>query len=88
MPGAGNGAQRMAAINPHIEAHMFDLSHFPEFNERYQILSVPYLIINNEKVSVWQKGSGRTARSLEEYLKKNSASYIYLTNMSQYSGGV
>lgn len=63
-------AQRMAAINPHIEAHMFDLSHFPDFKEKYQILSVPCLIINNEKVLFGKKDLAALVECLEEYLKE------------------
>ena len=38
---------RMAIENPNIEAEMFDLAHYPEIKEKYQIMSVPCLIISD-----------------------------------------
>ena len=41
-------AQRIASLNPIIEAHMLDLSQFPQLKEKYNIMSVPGLILNND----------------------------------------
>ena len=49
-------AQRIALENPHIQAEMFDLAHYPELKEKYQIMSVPCLILNDSRVSFGKKG--------------------------------
>jgi thioredoxin reductase (NADPH) len=48
-------AQRMAAENPRITAEAYDLNHFPELRERYQVMSVPCLVINDRIVSFGKK---------------------------------
>jgi thioredoxin reductase (NADPH) len=63
-------SQRMASLNPRIEAHMFDLAHFPKFREQYQILSVPCLVINNEKVLFGKKDLAALTECIEEYLRE------------------
>lgn len=39
-------AQRIAAANPNVEAEVYDLNHFPEMRDRYQVMSVPCMVIN------------------------------------------
>lgn len=48
-------AQRIAAENPHITAHVYDIRHFDALRERYQVMSVPCLIINDERVFFGKK---------------------------------
>jgi thioredoxin reductase (NADPH) len=48
-------AQRMAAENPLITAEVYDLNHFPHLQERYQVMSVPCLVINDDIVSFGKK---------------------------------
>ena len=48
-------AQRMAAENPLISAEAYDLNHFPELRERYKVMSVPCLVINDDIVSFGKK---------------------------------
>ena len=48
-------AQRMAAENPCITAEAYDLNHFPDLRERYQVMSVPCLVINDDIVSFGKK---------------------------------
>ncbi len=43
-------AQRIALLNPFIEAEMIDISLFKEFKKKYNIMSVPALIINESKI--------------------------------------
>ena len=58
-------AQRMAAENERITAEVYDLNHFPKLRERYNVMSVPCLILNDgEKVSFGKKN----ARQLLELL--------------------
>ena len=39
-------AQRMASLNPHVTADVYDLNHFPAMKEKYQVMSVPCFVIN------------------------------------------
>ena len=49
-------AQRLAAENPNITAQVYDLNHFPDLRERYQVMSVPCLVVNGgEQVSFGKK---------------------------------
>ena len=48
-------AQRIAAENPHISTHVYDIHHFDALKERYHVMSVPCLVINDEKVSFGKK---------------------------------
>lgn len=48
-------AQRIAAANPLVSAEVYDLNHFPERKERYQVMSVPCLIINDGKPAFGKK---------------------------------
>ncbi|MDR2144133.1 MAG: thioredoxin family protein, partial [Treponema sp.] len=48
-------AQRMAALNPKITAEAYDLNHFPGLRERYKVMSVPCLVINDSVVSFGKK---------------------------------
>ena len=49
-------AQKMASVNPNITAEVYDLNHFPELKDKYQVMSVPCLVINDgEKISFGKK---------------------------------
>lgn len=49
-------AQRLAAENPNITTQVYDLNHFPDLRERYQVMSVPCLVVNGgEQVSFGKK---------------------------------
>jgi len=48
-------AQRIAAENPHITAHVYDIHHFEDLKERYKVMSVPCLVINDDKISFGKK---------------------------------
>ncbi len=40
-------AQRIAAANENVTAHVYDLNHFPALKEKYQVMSVPCMIIED-----------------------------------------
>lgn len=42
-------AQKIAAVNPMVSAEVYDLNHFPEMRDKYQVMSVPCLVINDKK---------------------------------------
>ena len=49
-------AQKMASLNENMTAEVYDLNHFPEIKDKYQVMSVPCLVINNgEKISFGKK---------------------------------
>ena len=49
-------AQRVAAENLNITAQVYDLNHFPDLREKYQVMSVPCLVVNSgEQVSFGKK---------------------------------
>ena len=49
-------AQRLAAAHPDISAQVYDLNHFPDLREQYQVMSVPCLVVNRgEQISFGQK---------------------------------
>lgn len=48
-------AQRIAAENPFVTAEVYDLNHFPALKDRYQVMSVPCLVINDGKKVVFGK---------------------------------
>lgn len=48
-------AGRIAAEHPQVSAEVYDLNHFPELKDRYQVMSVPCLVIDGTKVSFGKK---------------------------------
>ena len=58
-------AQRIAAANPNVTAHAYDIRHFENLKNQYNVMSVPCLVINDEKVSFGKKN----IRQILELLK-------------------
>ena len=48
-------AQRIAAANPNVAAHVYDIRHFEHWKNKYNVMSVPCLVINDERVSFGKK---------------------------------
>lgn len=48
-------AQRIAAENPRISAEVYDIRHFEQLKSRYNVMSVPCLVINDKEVSFGKK---------------------------------
>ncbi len=48
-------AQRIAAENPHVTAEVYDIHHFPELKDRYGIMSVPCMIMDDKELSFGKK---------------------------------
>jgi thioredoxin reductase (NADPH) len=44
-------AQRIAAENPLVKAHVYDIRHFEKLKEQFNVMSVPCLVINDQEVS-------------------------------------
>ena len=48
-------AQRIAAANPNITAHVYDVRHFENLKNQYNVMSVPCMVIDDDKVSFGKK---------------------------------
>jgi thioredoxin reductase (NADPH) len=48
-------AQRIAAANPNVTAHVYDIRHFETLKKQYNVMSVPCMVLNNDKVSFGKK---------------------------------
>ena len=59
-------AQRIAAENEHITAQVYDLNHFPAIRDKYNVMSVPCLVVGDgETISFGKKN----VRQLLDILK-------------------
>ena len=47
--------QRIAAANPHITAHAYDIRHFESLKDQYKVMSVPCLVVNSKDVFFGKK---------------------------------
>ena len=54
-PDLVQAAQRIAAGNSHVTAEVYDIHHFEALKNRYKVMSVPCLVINDEQVSFGKK---------------------------------
>ena len=48
-------AQRIAAENPNVTAHAYDIHHFENLKKQYNVMSVPCLVIGDDQVSFGKK---------------------------------
>ena len=48
-------AQRISAENPNVTAHVYDIRHFEELKNRYRVMSVPCMIVNDQDVVFGKK---------------------------------
>ena len=42
-------AQRIASLNNNITAEVYDLNHFPDLKDKYKVMSVPCMVVNDGK---------------------------------------
>lgn len=47
--------QRIATLNPNIRADVYDLQHFDELKKKYNVMSVPCLVVNDDNVTFGKK---------------------------------
>jgi len=59
-------AQRIAAENENVTAQVYDLTHFPEIRDKYNVMSVPCLVVDGGKTVTFGK---KNIRQLLEILK-------------------
>lgn len=48
-------AQHIAALNPQVTAEVYDLAHFPALKDKYRVMSVPCLVVNDAQVLFGKK---------------------------------
>ena len=48
-------AQRIAAENPNVTAHVYDIRHFEELKNQYRVMSVPCMVVNDQSVFFGKK---------------------------------
>ena len=48
-------AQRIAAANPNVIAHVYDIHNFENIKNQYNVMSVPCMVLNNENVFFGKK---------------------------------
>ena len=59
-------AQRIAAANGQVTAEVYDLNHFPHIRDRYNVMSVPCLVVDDGEIVTFGK---KNIRQLVEILK-------------------
>ena len=59
-------AQRIAAENPNVTAQVYDIHHFEHLKNRYNVMSVPCLVIDDEKVSFGKKNIQQVLEIIRE----------------------
>ena len=64
-PDLVKAAQRIAAENTLITAQVYDIRHFEQLKNRYNVMSVPCLIVNDENVSFGKKNIHQILELLE-----------------------
>ena len=59
-------AQRIAAVNPNVMAHVYDIRHFENLKDRYKVMSVPCLVVGDEKISFGKKNTEQVLAFIQE----------------------
>ena len=47
-PETVRAAQRIAVLNPNVRAEAYDIAHYPELKERYDVMSVPCIVLTRD----------------------------------------
>ena len=59
-------AQRIAAANSNVTAHVYDIRHFENLKDRYKVMSVPCLVVNDKKISFGKKNMEQVLAFIQE----------------------
>ena len=70
-PDLVTAAQHIAAENPYITAQVYDLNHFPDLQQRYQVMSVPCLVINGSEVFFGNKNIEQLISLISAFIKNS-----------------
>lgn len=68
-PDLVTAAQQMAAMNEHITAEIYDVSHYERLRKKYKVMSVPCMVINAEHVSFGKKTMPQLLDIVENAIK-------------------
>ena len=64
-------AQRIAAANPNVTAHVYDIRHFETLKNKYNVMSVPCLVMDDGQISFGKKNIGQVLALIRENLSAN-----------------
>ena len=59
-------AQRIAAANPNVTAHVYDIHHFENLKNRYKVMSVPCMVVNDDEVFFGKKNISQILDALRK----------------------
>lgn len=62
-------AQYMAAVGEHITTEIYDIQHFESLKNKYKVMSVPCMVINEEHVYFGKKNIEQILEIVEEIVK-------------------
>ncbi len=65
-PDLVSAAQHIAAENSGVTAHIYDIMHFDKLRDKYNVMSVPCLVLNDDKISFGRKN----IRELLDFIEK------------------
>lgn len=60
------GVQRAAALSDRVTGEMIDLQHYPELKKKYQVMSVPCMVVNDSQVYFGKKNLEEITGILEQ----------------------
>lgn len=60
------GTQRLAAASSNVTAEMYDVQHFPDIRKKYNIMSVPCMIVNDNDVYFGKKDIAEIVNLLQQ----------------------
>lgn len=62
-------AQYMAAVGEHITTEIYDIQHFESLKNKYKVMSVPCMVINEEHIYFGKKNIQQIVEIVEEIVK-------------------
>lgn len=63
--------QRIATLNPNIRAEVYDLQHFDKLKKKYNVMSVPCLVINDDNVTFGKKNINQVLDLIKALIMKS-----------------
>ena len=66
-PDLVKAAQRIAAANPNITAHVYDIRHFENLKDQYKVMSVPCMVVNDRDVFFGKKNMQQITEMAEDF---------------------
>lgn len=70
--------QRIASLNKQITTEVYDIQHFKQLKDQYQIMSVPCMVINDQKVVFGKKNIEQILEIIENGIKKQSNARFFI----------